>query len=110
METQQVSIRIPKYLIQAIDIKRQDYKVSRTTAIINALRKEYQDDEVNLDSGRELKPSNLDNWPEIGRTRQQIADDFTIALREMKAGKGRPIEELISELEQMDVDDAPSGS
>ncbi|SMN13506.1 hypothetical protein BHECKSOX2_569 [Bathymodiolus heckerae thiotrophic gill symbiont] len=47
-----------------------------------------------------LKSSNLDNWPEVGRTPQEICDDFTVALREIKAGKTEgTLEELIAEFE-----------
>ncbi len=50
LETQQISIRIPKSLVAAIDRERQGYQVSRSKVIINALRKEYGVSEVNLDS------------------------------------------------------------
>ncbi|MBE8189827.1 MAG: hypothetical protein HAW58_02935 [Candidatus Thioglobus sp.] len=109
LETQQISIRMPKSLVAAIDKTRQGYRVSRSTAIINALSRQYES-QINLDYKRKLKPSNLDNWPEVGRTPQEIADDFTIALRQIKAGEGRPIEELIAELEAMDKVDGISNN
>ncbi|SFV88201.1 hypothetical protein MNB_SUP05-SYMBIONT-5-506 [hydrothermal vent metagenome] len=38
LETQQISIRMPKYLVQAIDRERQSYQVSRSKAIIAVLQ------------------------------------------------------------------------
>jgi len=100
LETQSISIRMPKSLVQAIDKQRHGYRVSRSQAIIKALQQQYKE-EVDLNPDRGLKPSNLDNWPEVGRTRQQIADDFTVSLREIKAGNVEgTLEELIDELEQ----------
>lgn len=95
LETQQISIRMPKYLVQAIDKDRQGYQVSRSQAIIGALQKLYNDDDI-YDVSDEYDR----NYPYTDASKTELLASFSESLRQIKAGEVEgTLEELIAEFE-----------
>ncbi len=90
LETQQVSIRMPKFLLAAIDRERKGFKVSRSQAIISALRQSYK---------QSYNEENYDYYPYTDESKQVLRADFQESLRQVKAGEvSGTLEQLITEL------------
>ncbi|WXU00339.1 MAG: hypothetical protein Ctma_1053 [Catillopecten margaritatus gill symbiont] len=109
LETQQISIRMPKYLVQAIDNERQGYQVSRSQAIIGALQKLYSEDDI-----YEVSDEYDRNYPYTDASKTVLLASFQEAMEQIKqieAGEAEAtgtLEELIAELEEMDRADGTS--